>query len=434
MNSQLEEKLAILGGEPVRTKAFPRWPIIGWREKFGALSVLFSGNLSSFAASKSEYFFGGKKIKALEKAFIDYHNVRNAIAVNSATAGLHCAIAACGIGAGDEVITTPYSFTATATSILHNNAIPVFADVYRKTSCLNPNDVERKITERTKAILLVHWGGNAADMDEIMKIAREHDLKVIEDCAQAIGTRYRGRLAGTIGDLGIFSFQESKNMSTGEGGMIITNNDELAKGCRLVRNHGEYVEGTERTYFSDILGWNYRMTEIEAAVGIGQFKKLDKMNRERKKLADYLTKRLKGIGVIEPQTINPNVDHTFHFYGMLYDAKKAGIERGKFIEAVIAEGIPLKPTFNYILYSNRPFQEKSAYGKGCPFNCRHYTGNVDYSRGSCPVAEELAEKEAIWLDIVRPKATFKDMDDIAHAFKKVLNNADKLKKAAIQLK
>lgn len=209
--------------------------------------------------------------------------------------------------------------------------------------------------------------------------------------------------------------------------MIITNNDKLAHGCRLVRNHGEAVEGTERTYFSDILGWNYRMTELEAAVGIEQLKKLDKMNKKRKELAAYLTDGLKEIKGIAPHHIESYVTSSFYFYGMNYDAEKVGVDRETFVKAVRAEGIPLTSGYPpQPLYMNKPFQEKSAYGRGCPFNCRFYEGNVDYSKGSCPNAEEATGKTLL-LRVIRPPATFKDMDDIADAIKKVANNINQLK-------
>ncbi len=420
------ERLAIFGGKAVRQSKFPVWPIIGQEEIDAVIDVLKSCRLSTFAASK-QFFLGGKKIREFEKLFAEYHGMKYAIAVNSATAGLHCAIASCGIGPGDEVITTPYTFTATATSILHANAIPVFADVDEKTFCINPAEIKEKITPRTKAIIPVHLLGNAAEMDEIMEIAQKYNLKVIEDCAQSPGTKYKGRLVGTIGDIGVFSFQETKNLATGEGGMIVTNNDGFAYGCRLVRNHGEAVEGTERTYFSNILGWNYRMTELEAAVGIEQLKKLDKMNAERKKLGDYLTGKIREIGGISPPFVRDYVDYIPHVYGMFYDKDAIRVDKSIFIKAVNAEGIPLSGGYPHPLYMNRPFQEKSAYGKGCPFNCKNYDGSVDYTKGSCPVAEDLCYNSAIWLPMVRPPATFEDMDNIVAAIKKVIDNADKLK-------
>lgn len=269
-----KNKLALLGGSRVREKPFPQYPLIGEEEKRAVLEVLKSGNLSTFSASTAG-FMGGKKIQEFERNFADYFGAKHAIAVNSATAALHCALASIGCGPGDEVIVPPYTFTATATSVLMHNSIPIFSDVDPKTFCLDPKLLEEKINTKTKAILPVHLLGHPADMEMIMEIARKNDLTVIEDNAQSPGAKIDGRYAGTIGDLGIFSFQETKNIAVGEGGMIISDNDELAQRCRMVRNHGEVIiQGKKREYLSNIIGWNYRMTELEAAIGIEQFKKV----------------------------------------------------------------------------------------------------------------------------------------------------------------
>jgi perosamine synthetase len=267
------QTLALLGGKPVRTEPFPDYPVIGAEEKLAVMEVLDSGRLSTFSASR-QGFLGGQKIQAFEAAFAEYHGTAHAIAVNSATSGLHAAVAACEIGPGDEVIVPPYTFTATATAVLHHNAIPVFADIDPVTFCLDAARVEAAVTPRTKAIIPVHLLGHPADMDAIMAVAQRHGLKVIEDCAQAPGARYKGRLVGTMGDCGVFSFQETKNMATGEGGMVITNDDAIAERARMVRNHGEaVVAGEARRYLTSTIGWNYRMTEIEAAIGLVQLGK-----------------------------------------------------------------------------------------------------------------------------------------------------------------
>ena len=259
-------KLALLGGKPIRTRPFPAYPVIGEEEKRAVMEVLDSGQLSTFSASR-QGFLGGRKIQAFEAAFAEYHGIRHAIAVNSATSGLHAAVAACEVGPGDEVIVPPYTFTATATAVLHHNAIPVFVDVDPVTFCMDPAQLEKAITPRTKAVIPVHLLGHPADMDAILAIARRHHLKVIEDCAQAPGARYKGRLVGTMGDCGVFSFQETKNMVTGEGGMVITNDPDLAERARMIRNHGEAViAGEPRKYLTSTIGWNYRMTEVEAAI------------------------------------------------------------------------------------------------------------------------------------------------------------------------
>lgn len=425
----MSEKLAILGGEPVRKEPFPPYPVIGQEEIDAVNEVLKSGNLSSFAASVGPKFFGGRKIREFEGNFAKYHDADYAIALNSATAGLHVALAAVGVGPGDEVIVPPYTFTATATSVLMHNAIPVFVDVAPMTYCLDPTKIEAAITPSTKAIIPVHLLGHPADMDAIMKLACEHGLAVIEDCAQAPGAKYKGKLVGTMGDAGVFSFQETKNMMTGEGGMVITKDAELAERCRMVRNHGEaIIEGKKRSYISNIVGWNYRMTEIEAAIGNEQLKKLDRLNDIRIKNSKFLSKKLPKIDGISVPYEDPNILHVYHVYGMLYEEEKTDVPRKTIIDALNAEGIPFGTGYPHPLYENPVFKEKVAYGEhGCPFTCQFYKSSVSYESGLCPVAENLCYRKAMWLFIVRPPATLKDMQDVVDAFNKIEENMDALR-------
>jgi perosamine synthetase len=286
-------KLALLGGEKVRKKPFPPHPVFGQEEKDNVLKVLESGMLSGFVAKSGDVFYGGPYIKELEINFKNYFNVKHAIAVNSATAGLHAAIAAARIGPGDEVIVTPYTMSASASCILMQNAIPVFADIREDTFCIDPEKIKQAITPSTKAIVVVHLFGQAADMDEIMTISRENNLIVIEDVAQAPGGAYKDKLLGTIGDIGIFSLNQHKTITTGEGGVIITTNDDYALRMQLVRNHGEVIVASMGLEdITNILGWNYRMTELEAAVGVAQFQKLNFLNEYRISLAEHLDKKL----------------------------------------------------------------------------------------------------------------------------------------------
>ena len=422
-------KLALLGGKPIRTKPFPAYPVIGEEEKQAVMEVLDSGQLSTFSASR-QGFLGGRKIQAFEAAFAEYHGIRHAIAVNSATSGLHAAVAACEVGPGDEVIVPPYTFTATATAVLHHNAIPVFVDVDPVTFCMDPAQFDKAITPRTKAVIPVHLLGHPADMDAILAIARRHHLKVIEDCAQAPGARYKGRLVGTMGDCGVFSFQETKNMATGEGGMVITNDPDLAERARMIRNHGEAViAGEPRKYLTSTIGWNYRMTEIEAAIGIVQLKKLNTLNRQRHELAAYLLDAMPDHPGLTYPLEPPQIDHVYHVFGMNYDETKTGPSRARFIAALLAEGIPVGPGYPRPLYHNPLFQERLAYGKqGCPFTCHLYGGTVSYAKGLCPVAEALCAQSALWTFVVRPPATIRDMQDIVTAFEKVWEHSSALTK------
>ncbi|MDA2916144.1 DegT/DnrJ/EryC1/StrS family aminotransferase [Nitrospinae bacterium AH_259_B05_G02_I21] len=419
--------LALLGGEPVRREPFPSWPIIGEAEINAVVAVLRRAQISSFS-THAEGFLGGQEVRAFEEAFAAYHGVAYAVAVNSGTAALHCALAAAGVGPGDEVIVPPYTFTATATSVLHHNAVPIFADVEARAFCLDPEAVKRALTPRTKAIMPVHLLGHPAEMDELLALAANHNLVVIEDCAQAPGARYKDRLVGTIGAAGAFSFQQTKNIVSGEGGMVITNDGELAERARLIRNHGEsVVVGKSRSYVANIVGWNYRMTEMEAALGREQLKHLDEWNAARRRLSRYLSTHLQELEGLTVPYESPGVEHVYHGYGITVDQVAVEVDKDVIIRALQAEGIPVSGGYPHPLYKNPLFQTKLAYGaSGCPFTCPPYEQSVSYPNGLCPVAEELCEWSAIWLFVSRPPATEADMDDIILAFRKVWDHREAL--------
>lgn len=407
------EKLAIVGGAKIRVKPFPPHPIIEEEEKGAVLDVLNSGRLSYFIASKGQLFYGGGKVIEFEEQFSKYIRAKYAVSMNSATACLHAALAAVGVGGGDEVIVPPYTFTSTASTVLMQNATPVFADVDGDTFCIDAADIEKKITSKTKAVVVVHLFGRPADMDEIMKLAKKFKLKVIEDCAQSPGAIYKGRKVGTIGDIGVFSFTESKIITTGEGGMLVTDNKNEAKIAQMVRNHGEaLVEGKPRSYKSLILGWNYRMPEIEAALGITQLAKLEKFIKIRSELCTYLCDKLKNFDFIEVPKIPKNMRHVYYVLAVKFRESVIGVERNSFVEALNAEGIPFAAGYVRPLYLNAIFNQK---GK-------------KYHWGTCPVAENLYKKELMLTAICRPYANKKNMDDVVEAFEKIVRNIDQLKR------
>jgi dTDP-4-amino-4,6-dideoxygalactose transaminase len=416
-----KERLALNGGKPVRTKPFPSYPLIGDEEVNAVSEVVRSGKLSMFDLD----FLGGEKVRTFEDNFAQYHGVHYGISVNSGTAALHVALAALQVGPGDEVIVPPYTFTATASSVLMNNAVPIFVDVTPDTYNLNPEKIEDAISKRTRAIIPVHLFGHPAEMDAIMKIAKAHDLSVIEDCAQAPGAIYKDKKIGSIGDLAAFSFQRTKNMTTGEGGMITTDDEVLTHRCRLVRNHGEaFSMGQKREYLANVLGWNYRMTEMEAAIGIEQLKKLDSFNDVRIRNSHYLTKKLSGIDGITPAYEASYVKHVYSTYVLRYDEKITGIPKQQFIKALVAEGIPIWNGYPHPLYENPIFKEKIVHGsKGCPFSCSFYTGKVDYAGTRCPITEKLCNS-VFGFSVIRPPSSLKDMDDIITAVKKILSHKD----------
>lgn len=417
--SGIHEKLAIHGGRPVRFTPFPGYPLIGEEEVNAVSEVVRSGKLSMFDLD----FLGGDKVQTFEEDFARYHGVRFGISVNSGTAALHVALAALQIGPGDEVIVPPYTFTATASSVLMNNAVPVFTDVSFATANLDTEKLEDAITPRTRAIIPVHLFGHPAEMGAIMEMADAHDLSVIEDCAQSPGAEYKGKKTGTFGDLAAFSFQRTKNMTTGEGGMIITDDEQLAHRCRLVRNHGEaFSMGQKREYLANVLGWNYRMTEMEAAIGIEQLKKLDAFNDVRIRNSQHLTKGLTGIEGITPAFEASYVKHVYSTYALRYNEKITGIPKKLFIKALAAEGIPIWNGYPHPLYENPIFKEKIVHGsQGCPFNCRFYQGKVDYAKTRCPISEELCNS-VFGFSAIRPPSSLNDMDDIITAVKKILSH------------
>jgi perosamine synthetase len=360
-----------------------RHPVINRKSIKEVESILESGSLSLFRGS-GEFHKGGPRVQALEESFREYFKVKHAVAMNSATSALHAACIACGIETvDDEVIVTPYSFAASATCVLMASGTPVFADVTPDTFCLDPVEIRKKITHLTKAIIPVHLMGHPADMDEIMAIAKEYNLKVIEDSAQALGAKYHGKYAGTIGDCGIFSFNQSKPVSSGEGGMLITNDDFIARVARAVRNHGE-VSDPELGIF----GYNYRMCEIEASIVLEQFLHLDYMNDWRINLADYLSERLSRILNFIPPIVKKDCKHVYYTYGVKY----LGTDRTRIQEELIKQNVYFGG--GYV----KPLYHLPAFG-GTDLNF--------------PVVDRLWKNEIIVTDRLRYPATIKDMDEIA---------------------
>jgi len=426
--------LAIKGGKPIRTKLFPAYNTIGDEEKIAVMRVMDSGNLSQFLGAWHKDFFGGPTVQQFEKEWAMAFNSKYAITLNSNTSGLITAIGACGIKPGDEVIVSPYTMSASALAPLIYGAVPVFADVDYDNFGLSPESIEKNITPNTKAILLVHIFGNPAKMDEIMEIARKYNLIVIEDCAQSPMASYKGKLVGTIGDIGIFSLNYHKHIHTGEGGVIITNNDNFAERCYLIRNHGENVvepKGVENVFNTH--GFNFRMTEIEAAIGIEQLKKLPSLVEKRVKNADYFAKELGMIPGLIPPQIEFGNKHVYYLQAFKFKKNIFGIDRNSFVNAikaeipsaVLREDTPLIGA-GYVkpLYLQPLYQQKATY---CSFNCDKYKGNVSYSKGICPNTEILHFEELITHEYMRPGMKKADMDDVIAAFQKVSQNINELK-------
>lgn len=428
-------KLAINGGEKVRTNLFPAYRVIGKEEEEAVVKVLRSGILSKYLGCWADDFYGGPQVRALEEEWAKHFGVKHAISVNSATSGLYCAAGAVGLNPEDEVIVSPYTMAASATAPLIYNAIPVFADIEEEYFCLDPESIEERITEKTKAIIVVDIFGQPYDMERINAIAKKHNLYVIEDTAQAPGAKYKGKFAGTLGDIGVFSLNYHKHIHCGEGGIVVTDNDELAERVRLIRNHAEAVVGAKGTKnLNNMIGFNLRMTEVEAAIAREQLKKLDWLLSERQKNVKYLEERLQDISFIRIPKVREGCEHVYYVHAMFYDEEIAGVARERFVEAVKAELMPIelretegvKISCGYVkpLYLQPLFQERIAYGDcGYPF-CE---SKVEYKKGLCPSCEELYEKKLFLHELMRPFMTEKDLDDVVKAFQKVASNISELK-------
>jgi len=422
--------LALHGGRPVRDRPFPAYATIGEEEKRAVLEVLESTALSKFLARWSPDFFGGPRVLQLEKSWREYFGVRHAVSVNSATSGLYAAVGAAGVGPGDEVIVSPYTMVASATAAIIYGGIPVFADIDPGIFCITPESIRRCISPSTRAIIVVDLFGHPADMDGIMALAREHDLVVIEDAAQAPGARYRGRYAGTLADMGVFSLNYHKTIHCGEGGMVVTDDDSLAERLQLIRNHAEgVVKAKGVTNLVNMVGYNYRMTEIEAAIANEQLKKLEGLLVPRIKAADYLTKGLAEFPIITPPVVRPDVRHAYYVYAMKYNqGGMDGVSRDLFVRAVNTEGIPLVQGYTEPIYLAPLYQERIAIGgKGFPFTYPGYRGHVDYRKGICPVTERMFEHELMYTDICHANVKETDLDDFLCAIEKVFNHRKELK-------
>lgn len=427
-NPENREKLALLGGPKAIQTSFTRYNPIGAEEVEAAKQVIESGVLSQFLGVWHEDFYGGPKVREFERACADYFGVKHAVTVNSATSGLIAAVGAIGIEPGDEIIVSPWTMCASATAILHWNAIPVFADIEPETFNLDPKSVEANITPYTKAIMAVDIFGHSADMDTLMAIAAKHGLKVISDAAQAPGALYNDKYAGTLAHVGSYSLNYHKHIHTGEGGILVTDDDEICERLQLIRNHAEAVVGGKGvTNLANMVGYNFRLGEIECAIGIEQLKKLKKFVASRQHSAERLTAGLKGLMGLRTPIIKPNCTHAYYVYPMVLDVDSLGVGHDRICEALIAEGVEgLSPRY-VNLHLLPMYQQKMAYGsKGFPWTSDICQRNVDYGHGICPVAEELQEKSYLGFAMCLNDLSDEDVDLIVAAFRKVWKNLELL--------
>ena len=419
--------LAINGGQPIRTDPWKDNFTTGNEERAAVSRVFDSGYLSLFEGShtpdKPFSFSGGPEVQNLENEWCEYYSCEHSISMNSATSGLYAAIGALGIGFGDEVIVSPYTMTACAIAPLIYGAIPVFADVDIETGSLDPVSVEKKITSKTKAILLVHQFGMPADMKSIMEIAKSYGIKVIEDCAQAHAAKYNDQYVGTIGDIGVFSLNVNKSIQAGEGGVCVTNSKDLAYRLKLIRNHGESVVGPAG--YKDIMniaGFNYRLSEIHAAIAREQLKKLDGLNSIRLELIEELSSGLKNYPFLSIPSNNEISQSTYYVYPLKFLESETNIDRGQFVEAINKEGCCFFQGYVKPLYLQPIYQNKMLYKHGYPFTAiENRECYVNYDKGLCPNAEELHFKRMIINEHIRYPHNSKDIKDILNSIHKVVS-------------
>jgi dTDP-4-amino-4,6-dideoxygalactose transaminase len=403
-------QLALRGGPPVRTKLFAAWPIYDEREAHGLQRVLESRNWGGYPCPN-------ELAREFAAKFAAAHGAHYGVAVANGTVSLELALEAAGIGPGDEVIVPAYTWEGTAAAVLFAGAVPIFADVDADTYCLDPAWVEAAITERTRAIIPVHLGFRFADMDRLMAIATKHKLFVLEDCAHAHGGRWREQGSGSIGHAGSFSFQTSKLMTAGEGGIVITSDIELADQVIRLANCGRPARRESRN--EPALGHNYRMTEFQAAVLLAQLERLDEQTERRerntKRLEDGL-RQISGIGLL-PRDARITRQASYHYVFKFHSDAFAGIHRNAFVAALNAEGIPSDGRFYEAVYKSSLFE----------FAADRYPAWARANRPfNCPVAERAGYEESVWL----PHQIFLgdecDVDDVIEAIRKISEHAGEL--------
>jgi dTDP-4-amino-4,6-dideoxygalactose transaminase len=405
------KSLALFGGTPIRTRPFTSWPVFGAEEEQRLLRVLRSGNWGRL---------DGTEVSEFEERFAKMHGCRHAVAVVNGTVALRIALLAAGIQAEDEVIVPPYTFVATATAVLEANAIPVFADIDPDTFNLDPGTVAAAITPRTKAIVPVHFAGQPADMDALNALAGDRGILVLEDAAHAHGASYRGRPAGSLGRMATFSFQSSKNLTSGEGGIITTNDDGLAEACRSIHNCGRVPDGV--WYEHHVVSGNYRLGEFQGAVLNCQLDRLEEQTATRDRNGRRLASRLSALPGLHPQKRPPECTrHSHHLFMLRIDAAEFGASRSAVLDALTAEGIPCSAGYGYSL-PDQPLFRNKAFGPYVP----QASARLDYRASRCPNSDMICREQGLWLGQNLLLGSDEDVDDIARAFEKVHADRDEL--------
>ena len=424
----MTERLAIHGGAPAVRRPIKPFVGIGAHERQAVLNFLDRGTaLSGFHGSAQPTFFGGSEVRAFEADWCKRFGAEHAVSVNSATSALIAAMGAIGIEPGDEVITSPYTMTATAMAPLFYGGIPVFADIDPEYFCLDVASVERAITQRTRAIIAVNIFGHPAELLKLRNLADAKGLFLIEDNAQAVLAEEHGRLAGTIGHIGIYSLNIHKHIQTGEGGVCVTADAGLAQRLQLIRNHGEnVVEWLKVDNLTNIVGFNIRMTEMSAAVGRAQLGRIDELVVRAESIAQRLTLGTNDLPGFSPPKVRSGCRHNYFMWSAKIDSTRLGASRASFSKALAAEGVPNAQGYVEPIYRIPMFQKRIAIGsKGFPFNL---TGRT-YPDGLCPVAESMRDKHLLQFQPVSWDVDDEQVEMMIEAIRKVYRQSASLTEA-----
>lgn len=413
------ERPALLGGKPVRTEAFPSWPRFGAQEEQAMLDVLRSG----------KWFRGyGQNVNRFEKAYAELMGAKHCLATANGTSALIVSMSALGVGPGDEVVLPPYTFVACVNAILMLHALPVFADTDRATFQIDARTIEAAINDRTAAIMPVDLGGSMVDMDAVLAVARKHKLPVVEDACQAHLAEWRGRKAGTFGDTGCFSFQASKNLNSGEGGAILSDNEELVEKCHTFHNNGRGRKIDTYDFSYRARGANLRMMEFQAALLMAQMTRLEEQSKTREQNAQYLTSLLKEIpGILPARMYEGCTRNAYHLYMFRYRTEQfAGLPRSVFLQALRAEGIPASG--GYAPLNKEPFIKNTLQSRA--YRAIYSKERIARweQRNRCPENDRLCE-EAVWLTQNMLIGAQSDMEQVAEAVRKIQAHAAELPRA-----
>ena len=405
------EKLALFGGNPIKTTAFNKG------KRFGEEELL---HLKEALDQQTLFYWNGKKVKAFCDKLAGIYDFKHCVAASSCTAAIHIALDAVGVTEGDEVIVPPITDMGTVIGVLYQNAIPIFADLDPHTYNYDVKSLEQKISSKTKAVIIVHLAGNPADMDAIMPIMKKHNVKMIEDCAQSWLSYYKGKLAGTFGDISCFSTNDFKHISTGDGGAVLMQDEAFYRRAHKFadKNYDRLGDG-HALRNCEYLAPNYRMTELQGAVGIAQLDKLEGICKRRNAIGDRITKEISGLKGIYPPKVLDGCKSSYWFYMMQIDENEAGVHASEFAKALSAEGIPA--AHGYIptcVYEYPVFTEKNAHpGSHSPFDSKHYGKDIEYKKGLCPTAERILDR-AVKFSISEFYSD-NDVNDIIVAIRKV---------------